>query len=226
MKPQNLSSIFTRDKPRVVIEDRVWYVPERVENNFTFNGFDQPEFFNNNNPIILEYCSGNGHWIVDRAQKRPDYNFLAIEKKWERIRKIWSKTKNHQLSNLIAVCGEGQYITETFLQSATIDAVYINFPDPWPKRRHAKHRIINPLFIDEIHRILITGKQVTVTTDDKDYSDEIVELFLRSGKFTPKNKNPYYQTEYPGYGSSNFEELWREKGKEIRYHIFIKEDLK
>lgn len=224
MKPADLKSPFLWNKRHVLIHDRVWYIPDQYDHltSFTFPGWAHPQVFEQEKPICIEYCSGNGAWIAEKAQAHPEYNWVAIDCKFVRIRKIWSKVKNLSLANLLAVCGEGYRITQHYIPTSSVHAVYINFPDPWPKTRHAKHRLVQIPFIEEILRILQPGGMLTMVTDDQSYSDFMIKVLHQVKGFQSIFSNPYYVIDYPSYGSSYFEDLWRQKGKIIRYHAFCK----
>ncbi|WP_249298997.1 tRNA (guanine(46)-N(7))-methyltransferase TrmB [Neochlamydia sp. AcF65] len=224
MKPADLIPPFPKDNRKVTIHDGIWYLPDRhlAQNHFEFPGWSHPSLFGNDQPVNVEYCSGNGAWIVAQAEAHPHLNWVAIERKFTRVRKIWSKIKNGSLKNLIVVCGEGLMATRTYFPSASIANVFINFPDPWPKLRHAKHRLIQPHFVQELARVMQTDKALTFVTDDISYSQEAIEVFLSAADFKSYYSHPYFSTEEEGYGTSYFEELWRSKGKMIRYHRFIK----
>lgn len=224
MKPADLQSPFTWAKRHIVVHDRIWYIPDRYNDfaSFSFPGWNHPLFFEQERPICLEYCSGNGAWIAAKAQAQPEYNWVAVECKFERVRRIWSKVKNFQLSNLLTVCGEGFVTTRQYIPSESIQAVFINFPDPWPKNRHAKHRIVQVPFIEEVHRILRSDGVLTMVTDDADHSQYMIDVMQKIPGFESVFPDPFYVTEYPTYGTSYFEDLWRQKGKTIRYHAFRK----
>jgi tRNA (guanine-N7-)-methyltransferase len=224
MKSKDLKPVFTWEERRVLIQDRVWYFPDYHEDpSFVFPGWESSELFGNNHPIHVEYCSGNGAWIVQKAKQYPEINWVGVEIQFKRVRKIWSKLKNMNLSNLVIVCGEGNRWTKTYVPSGSITKTYVNFPDPWPKERHAKNRIINPMFAAEIGRILKPSGEMMMVTDDAVYSDAMVEVF-NNKPFKSKHASPHYITHFDGYGSSYFDELWRDKGREIRYHEFVKEN--
>ncbi len=121
------------------------------------------------------------------------------------------------------ICGEGLSATSNYFPGDCIEGVFINFPDAWPKRKHARHRLIQPRFVQELHRILKTSKLLTIVTDDAVYSASLIKVMQGIAGFVSIFASPYYVNDYPGYGSSFFEELWREKGKEIRYHVFRKQ---
>lgn len=225
MKSHHLKSPFTWEMRHVLIQDRVWYVPEYCDkyHEFVFPSWQDPMLFGNANQVKVEYCSGNGAWIAAKAKENPDINWVAVEKRFARAAQIWSKIKKMNLNNLIVVCGEAATVTSHYFPSESISEVFINFPDPWPKARHAKHRLIQPTFIQEIWRVLHKTSPWTFVTDDPEYSRLLLEEMSGFEGFKSRYPDPCYSTEYPGYGTSFFEELWREKGKVIRYHQFTKD---
>lgn len=139
-----------------------------------------------------------------------------------RARKIWSKIKNYELDNLFVICGEGFLATRHYFPSDSVQEVFINFPDPWPKRRHANFRIVQTPFIREMQRILKQDGLLTMVTDDKDYSAAMIKVLLDCDGFDSVYPSPYFVTDNEDYGTSYFEDLWRQKGKEIYYHQFKK----
>jgi tRNA (guanine-N7-)-methyltransferase len=224
MRPAHLKSPFTWDQRCVTIHDRVWYIPKHFHSyeSFKFPGWQHPDLFTHERPIKIEYCSGNGAWIESRALSEPHVNWVAVEKKFERVRKIWSKIKNHQMDNLIAVCGEGRLATELYFPCQSVAEVYVNFPDPWPKTRHFKHRIVEGNFVKEVHRILQTGGTFTLATDDTNYSAVMIAVLSTHAGFESAIASPYFTHEWPNYGNSFFEKMWRQQGKQIYYHQFRK----
>ncbi len=139
-----------------------------------------------------------------------------------RVRKIWSKMKNKGLNNLLIVSGMGEDFFDHYLEKHSVDEVFINFPDPWPKKRHAKHRIIKDSFLPPIASILKADGKITLTTDSEEYSDEMIEVFARS---------PLFQNQYPEqgfaildeeYGGSYFRRLWTEMGRTNRLMTFAR----
>lgn len=223
MKPEDLKWPYPWEERRVLMQDRVWHVPV-LENDrldaYSFPGWAHSDFFNNALPVKLEYCSGNGSWIAGKSKAFPDSNWVAVEMKFPRVKKIWSKVKNQQLDNLIAVCGEATDVTSRFIPSSSISELFINFPDPWPKRRHAKYRLIQPAFVSEMSRVLQEGSFLNFVTDSKEYSQWTIEMIGKSRHFVSYYPSPYFLTEDSGYGTSYFDALWREKGRLIYYHKF------
>jgi tRNA (guanine-N7-)-methyltransferase len=221
MKPRDLKRALTFEERRPLLHDHIFYVPVYYSNYSCF-ALDFSSYFGNDNPLCIEYCSGNGDWVVQRAQLETSMNWIAVERRFERVKKIWSKLKNHALTNLLIVFGEALIFTQHYVKSESIDEAYINFPDPWPKAKHAKNRLIQLGFINELARILHGGKKMTIVTDDLPYVKQTVNLFCNHLHFSPNFCAPYYMLDLPGYGNSWFENLWKEQGKQIHYTQFIK----
>ncbi len=224
MKPKDLKWSFSETLP-IRVEDRIWSVPRwngLEEDPFVFEGFGSDQYFGNEKPLYLEYCSGNGLWIAEKAKEQRGVNWVGVELKWKRIKKIWSKIQNEALDNLMAVHAEAKQLTQDYLFDSSIDKIFINFPDPWPKKRHIKHRLFCASFVEQLGRILKPGGTLTLVTDDEPYAIEAVEALLKSNVLKPLSTAPHYIHELDGYGSSTFEELWRQLGRKIYYISFQK----
>ncbi len=226
MRPKELSFPFPFEERRVVFKDRILYVPdffEEKEKNlqaFSFPPFSDPLVFGNSNQVFVEYCSGNGLWIAQKAKENPHINWIAVEKNFKRVKKIWAKIQNLDLKNLIVVWGEAHLVTTTYFLPRSVTEVFVNFPDPWPKQRHSKWRLLNPDFVKSVREVLQQEGLFTFVTDDEEYGDEGAEALLTS--LQPLRDVPHFVPEIPGYGVSSFEKLWRDKGKQIRYYQFKK----
>ncbi len=224
MRPTDLKPPVSREKRSVLIHDRVWYVPQvpLSSNEFLFPGWSHPDLFGNDNPIHIEYCSGNGVWIAEKAIANPFVNWVAVERKFDRVRKIWAKIKNFNLTNMIVMCGEGYQATKRYIPNQSVGEISINFPDPWPKARHAKHRLIQSEFIQEMGRIIAPQGTLMFVTDDKLHSQWFIKKVATHPGFTSVYPDPYYTTDLNAYGSSFFDELWRSQGRSIYYHKFMR----
>ena len=217
--PHTLTLPFAWEDKKALIYERMLIIPQKGDvSYFTLPPLSDSTLFGNHNDVVVEYCSGNGSWIATKAKNNPDKNFLAVEMCFDRARKIWKKIHAHNLPNLVVAWAEGLQLTRDFLPKNTISEIYINFPDPWPKRRHAKYRIINKPFLDELHKILKIDGTITVVTDDEGFSDWTISHFLNHPGLLSTISEPYFKEPPADYGSSFFEELWKSKGKTIRFH--------
>lgn len=210
----------------ICIQDRIWFLnvsaKDRKLHDFQFPGWQAPQIFGNDRPIFIEYCSGNGAWIADKAEKNPHSNWVAVEYKFSRVRKIWGHIQRRNLHNLFIINGEALEATQNYFPTNSIAGVYINFPDPWPKRRHAKNRLMSLPFACELARILQPNAKVVFVTDNVAYSQWTIDILLSLATFESCYPSPYYSLEWPDYGSSFFDSLWREKGLQIHYHQFMR----
>lgn len=155
---------------------------------------------------MVEYCSGNGEWIAEQARLKPHLNWIAVEKDFSRARKIWVK----EVPNLLVVCGDGLIFTQFY--APRVSEGYINFPDPWPKLRHAKHRLIRKEFVEALSSLMEQGSHLTCATDESRYAEEIKKEFGAQGW-----NLLFHKQEWQDYGASFFRTLWLQKGKTIHY---------
>src|SRR2546422_8436890 len=106
------------------------------------------QLFEKGQPLEVELGSGDGSFIVHYAQLHPEHNFIGVERLLGRLRKIDRKGLRAKLTNLRLVRIEASYFLEYLLPPESAIAIHVYFPDPWPKRRHHKHRLVNPRFTD------------------------------------------------------------------------------
>jgi tRNA (guanine-N7-)-methyltransferase len=220
--PKDLHCPFRWEKREPCLDAGVFYVPTYYSDHSkeAFPGF--LKLFGNDGSVKMEYCSGNGDWIVRRARDCPSYNWVAVEKRFDRVRKIWSKMRNLQLANLLIVSGDAMTFSREYLSEECVEEIFVNFPDPWPKRPHAKHRLVKAGFNIECCRILRQGGRITLVTDDPLYSSQIISVMHDGQMMESFFPFPYFITDWPDYGDSYFDTLWRTQGGSIRYHSFMK----
>jgi len=212
MKPKDLKWPFTWEERCPVFLDQVLFVPEYYTKH---QEWQMPSLFPNTNPMVIEYCSGNGSWVIEKAIAHPDMNWIAVEYQFERVRKIWAKMKNHNLSNLVIVLGEAFTFTQFYLPPNSINECYVNFPDPWPKKRHAKNRLIQLSFAIELARVVKPLGEALFVTDDLNYAHQMNEVMGLSSLWD--NLGDFYADDY---GTSYFDQLFRSKGIPIQYLKF------
>lgn len=206
---------FTWKDRHSVLLDRCLYIPGFYSRHEEWKKipWEDPSLFGNTHPVAIEYCSGNGQWICERAKQFPHINWVAVEKRFDRARKIWARLHRENLQNLFVVCGEAMIFTKYYAGLAS--EIFVNFPDPWPKPRHAKHRLIRHEFIDEVQKILLPGAKAYFTTDDRAYIDQMLEVLLANPRWKPQDPPPYYIDHLENFGASYFHDLWKNKGRSI-----------
>ncbi len=138
-------------------------------------------------PIEVELGSGDGAFISAYAKKHPDRNFVAVERLLGRMRKLDRKARRTGLrDNLRLFRLEGSYFLTYLIPPRSIHALHIYFPDPWPKRRHNRRRMINRSFAVLAAEKLVPGGMVYLRTDNRDYFHQMIEVFEAGHAFRPR----------------------------------------
>src|SRR6266850_1789566 len=147
---------------------------------------DLSKLFLVDQPLEVELGSGDGTFLADLARRHPEHNFIGIERLLGRIRKMERKARRAELTNLRGVRIESSYFLEYLLPPHSVEALHIYFADPWPKRKHRRHRLINERFPQLAHRALTPGGIIYLRTDDRDYFEQMNSVFAASPLFAPK----------------------------------------
>ena len=135
------------------------------------------DLFASRQPLEVELGSGDGSFLAQYAALHPQHNFIGVERLLGRLRKLDRKAQRAGLKNLRLIRLEASYALEYLLPQGSIRALHVYFPDPWPKRRHHKNRLINKHFTEVAYRALESGGVIYLRTDDCDYFGQIVEVF-------------------------------------------------
>lgn len=122
------------------------------------------ELFGNNNPIHIEIGMGKGNFIIDMAMKNPNINFIGIEKYSSIVCRAIEKLEKLELSNVRVICIDALALEDIF--NAEIETIYLNFSDPWPKKRHAKRRLTSDRFLPIYEKIFKENCIIIQKTDN------------------------------------------------------------
>lgn len=148
-------------------------------------GLDLSVMFEVQRPLEIDVGCGKGRFLIARARNNPDVNYIGIDRMLKRMLKLDLKIVRAGLNNVRLLRTEASYAFDHLLPPASASAVYIFFPDPWPKRRHHRRRLFCPSFCDGLARVLVPRGQLHVSTDHAAYLAEICDLMLDHGAFEP-----------------------------------------
>ncbi len=151
------------------------HVPFRViELDSLTDRLDLEKIFERNAPLHVDLGCGDGLFLCALAQRMPDKNFLGIERLLNRVRA--SARKAATLDNVRLLPVESSYAVHYLLPAGSVEKFYLLFPDPWPKRRHHRRRIVAPDFLSSIHAALNKDGSIYIATDDLNYFAVIKEV--------------------------------------------------
>lgn len=129
------------------------------------------EYFGNGNPLRVELGMGKGRFINEMSLRHPDINFIGVDRYDELLRRagemalrLRGEAPGDMPRNLALVRHNVEHIEEMF-EPGEVDRIYLNFSDPWPKKRHAKRRLTHPSFLEKYKRILPAGGEIHLKTD-------------------------------------------------------------
>jgi tRNA (guanine-N7-)-methyltransferase len=165
-------------------------------------------------PLEIEIGAGRGDFILERAARAPERNFLAVELASTIAQLMAVRAGRSGLNNLKVARMDARTLVNLMLPEASVDAFHIYFPDPWPKERHIKHRLFTPWFAASLKRKLRPQAPVFVATDVAEYALAIFALLCECG---------FVRTELavPGAETSGFARRFRAAGKPIHAGAFV-----
>ena len=144
---------------------------------------DLAKLFPKEQPLEVELGSGDGSFLANYAKLHPEKNFIGVERLLGRLRKLDRKGCRAGLTNLRGLRIESSYFLEYLLPPRSAVALHIYFPDPWPKRKHHRHRLINERFPELARGVLKPGGMVFLRTDDENYFQQMAGAFAASSAF-------------------------------------------
>lgn len=170
--------------------------------------------FENDAPIWLEIGSGKGQFLCTQARLHPEKNFIACEGLEDVYVRIIEKCLEYDLKNLLLIPCFMEHSTDYF-EDEELEKVFINFCDPWPKKRHIKRRLTNRDNLNEYKKILGEGKLIQFKTDNdplfefsveeiNEVGFEILEITrdLRNSKYEEGNVHTEYEDKFTGFGKT------------------------
>jgi tRNA (guanine-N7-)-methyltransferase len=177
--------------------------------------------FGNDNPIALEIGCGIGDFIVQLAARQPERNFIAIDIFNRGCKQTSNRIEKSGLKNILMMRIEARYLMYQYLGKDSLDAIYINCPDPWPKKSQRKRRLLNQAFLDLALYCLRPEGQLCFTTDFADYGEATSILLNNEQRFNNCHPTPYTH-DLGNYPISKYMRRFLELGQPIYFCHFRK----
>lgn len=183
---------------------------------------DTTKWFGREAPLVLEIGSGMGESTAQLAAAEPHRDHLAVEVYKPGLAQLLMRAETLEVTNLRLLRGDATVLLREHLTANSLAEVRVFFPDPWPKKRHHKRRLIQPEFLELVASRLREGGILHLATDWENYADQMMQVCTDE----PKLRNPY--GDRPGGWAprpewrplTKFEQRARREGREIRDLIF------
>jgi tRNA (guanine-N7-)-methyltransferase len=168
-------------------------------------------------PVVLEVGFGRGEVLIDLARSDPARRYLGVEVSRKRVHKVARRVVRAEVSNARLVHATAELLLDRVLPAASIDECWINFPDPWPKKRHHKRRLIRPPVLARFAEILRPGARLHIATDHPGYA----EWMAAALDSTPQLENLVAPERWsrtpPGRRQTAYEAEFLAEGRPIAY---------
>jgi tRNA (guanine-N7-)-methyltransferase len=178
------------------------------------HGITFPQPIASNKPLVLEIGSGMGETTVAIAKAHPEADFVAVEVHGPGVGSLLNRIHKEEIRNLRVVRHDAVEVLERMVADASLAAIHLFFPDPWPKKRHHKRRLVQPEFTSLLVKKLKPGGVVHAATDWPDYAEHIERVL---------SAEPLLEKAAAGYAErpvTKFESRGRRLGHPIRDLFF------
>ncbi|MCC6464388.1 MAG: tRNA (guanosine(46)-N7)-methyltransferase TrmB [Planctomycetes bacterium] len=174
--------------------------------------FDFAAIFGNTNPVELELGIGKGRFLIQQAEERPGVNFVGVEWANKYFVLVAERAAKRGLRNLRVMRADAGHVVRENVRDGAISVLHVYFPDPWPKLRHQKRRLIQAPFAREAARVLQDGGLVKLATDHVEYAVQMEQVFGADPDFEPVSRAV---GEAAPVGVTNWEVKFRAEGRTI-----------
>jgi len=189
-----------------------------IENPNEYKG-NWKKVFNNNNPIYIEIGMGKGDFILGNAKKYPDINFIGIEKYDSVMARAIEKIEKEEdiPNNLKLIRMDARFIEDVFFKE--IDRIYLNFSDPWPKKRHSERRLTSTTFLNKYEDLFNNDIEIIMKTDNIYLFGYSIESFSKNGYILENVLLDLHNSDIEDNIMTEYERKFVEKNVKINYLV-------
>ena len=172
------------------------------------------ERFKKNQPIHIEIGMGKGQFITEMGKLHPEINYICIDMQVSVVSFALDKLIETPLSNVQLLHVDGSLLTEFFADNE-VDRIYLNFSDPWPKKRHEKRRLTSKSFLEVDEKILHSKGEIHFKTDNQGLFEYSLASFSQYGMTLQKVWLDLHHSDFEGNVQTEYEEKFSAKGQPI-----------
>lgn len=170
-------------------------------------------------PLIVEIGFGRGEFLRALAADAPTRAHLGVELSFKRVLKMARRIAKTDERNLRLFRGTGEQAVRELLGPASVERFWINFPDPWPKKRHHKNRLLQAPLVRQLAHRLIPGGELEIATDHVDYAEAVDEV-LRREPMVENALDVPFRDDVPGRMHTAYETEWRAEGRPLHFWTY------
>lgn len=206
-----------RMRPKKNREERMKKVSGLLAKTNRDGSVDIMSTFNTIKPLFLEIGCGKGAFVTELSRRNPDISIIAVERVPDVLMMAMEKSEREGCKNIAFFCENADKIDILFKEKS-VCGLYLNFSDPWPRKKHAKRRLTSPLFLEKYKRILKNDAKIFFKTDNTDFFEYSLETFKKSGF---RLNNVCYDLHSSPFAEINieteFEKNFSSQGFKIKY---------
>lgn len=173
-------------------------------------------------PLNVEVGFGGGEFLLGMAARFPQRRFVGLEHYAEGYRRCLRRATSEGLQNVLLMMGDAYVLLNICFEEACLESVTVNFPDPWPKARHARRRLYTEEFFGISARKLADGGRLFLATDDESYAGQAAEQAARVRELASAHPDRPWLTRSPYPLRTRYEAKWTEEGRPLHYLVYEK----
>lgn len=182
--------------------------------------FDYQAIFSRNAEVAMEIGFGNGDALIEMAKNHPDMDFIGVDVHEPGVGRLLSSLKEQQLQNVRVVMHDAVEVLQNNIPDKSLARVMIFFPDPWPKRRHHKRRLIQPEFVDVVVSKLKPCGVLHCATDWEDYAGQMLKVLMMNEYLINTSEDDTFVDKPPFRPETKFEQRGKNLGHGVWDLIF------
>ncbi len=176
-----------------------------------FRRLERGEIVQEGRPLEVDLGCGDGGFLMDLAREFPERDFLGTERLLGRVRSVCKRLTRQGISNARILRLESGYTVEWLLPEASVNRLHLLCPDPWPKVRHHRRRLVQRDFLEAVRRVLVPGGEFLFMTDHEEYFAWARAAVVDFGQFEPLE----WEEDSFFYPKTDFQRLWESEGKSM-----------
>lgn len=166
--------------------------------------------------LVVEIGFGRGEYLRALAAAAPEWAHVGVDLSHRRVLKMARRLAKTEERNIRLIEARAEEVVRDALAEANVETFWVNFPDPWPKKRHQRRRLLQPAFVSALARRLVPGGELHAATDHAEYAAQIDRVLAAEPLLENVLPAPF-ASEVPGRLRTAYEEIWRAEGRALHF---------